>query len=96
MIKQITEDIYMDLAQNGARVLFDIESYRILDGIKDETQSYFIIDSEEEEYFQIDLLTCYELVTLYHDENVKNDRVMEFLAELSFELEEQKGGIKNV
>jgi hypothetical protein len=88
MIKFITEDIYMDLAQNGARVLFDLECYRILDGIKDETQSYFIIDSEEKEYFQIDLLTCYELVTMYHDENVKNDRVMEYLADLSFQLEE--------
>jgi hypothetical protein len=87
MIKQITEDIYMDLAQNGARVLFEIDCYRILDGIKDDEQSYFIIDLEDEEFYQIDLLTSYELVTMYHG-NVKKEYIMEFLAELSFQLPE--------
>lgn len=85
MIKHITEEIYLDLAQNGARVLFEVESYRFLDGIKDDTQSYFIIDLEDEEFYQIDLLTSYELVTMYHGD-VEEDIFDEYLEEVFEQL----------
>lgn len=86
MIKKINRNIYLDLAQNGARELCEIANYQILDGLKDEEQSYFIIDIEDQEYYQIDLRTCYELVTMKYG-NVKEEYILEYLAELSFELE---------
>ena len=64
-IKQITEEIYLDKAQNGARKLVDIGDYRLLDGVKNEDESYFIIDFENELWYEIDLKTCYDLFTMY-------------------------------
>lgn len=64
--KEITEEEYLDLAQNGARILFNLGEYRVLDGIKDEDESYFVIDFETDRYYLIDQSTCYDLVTMYY------------------------------
>ncbi len=34
-VTKITKEIYLDKAQNGARTLFDLFNYRLLDGVKD-------------------------------------------------------------
>jgi len=65
-IKVVTQDEYLDLAQNGARVLFDIADFRLLDGIKDEEESYFLINFKTEKRYLIDLYTCYSLLSAYH------------------------------
>jgi hypothetical protein len=64
-IREIDEATYLDMAQNGARVLFDYEDYRVLDGIKDEDESYFIIDFKNNKWYEIDLKTCYDLFTVF-------------------------------
>jgi hypothetical protein len=66
IIKEITEEIYLDKAQNGARILFEFDSYRLLDGVKDETESYFLFDLNKEKRYEIDLKTCYDLFARYH------------------------------
>lgn len=65
-IKEITEAQYMDKAQNGARVLFDLDEYRLLDGVKDEDESYFLFDFGKNVRYEIDLKTCYDMFTRYH------------------------------
>jgi hypothetical protein len=65
-IKQITKDEYFNLAQNGARVLFDYGEYRVLDGMKEDTQSYFLKNFETQSWYLLDLETCYNLVTIYY------------------------------
>lgn len=65
-LKRITEKDYLDLAQNGARVLFDLEEYRVLDGMKDETESYFVKHFSTDEWYLIDMKTCYDLVTMHY------------------------------
>jgi hypothetical protein len=62
----ISNDTYLDLAQNGARTLLDIGNYRVLDGLKDDEQSYFVKDFSTEQMYMIDMVTCYELVTAFH------------------------------
>jgi hypothetical protein len=42
--KKVDINKYDDLAQNGARILFDIGFYRVLDCVKDDLQNFFIID----------------------------------------------------
>lgn len=64
-LKEITLDDYYDLCEHGARTLFDISYYRLIDGNKDDVESYFIFDYAEDRFFTIDVKTCYELVTLY-------------------------------
>jgi hypothetical protein len=64
--KEITVEDYNDLAQNGARTLFDIGMYRVIDGLKDEERSYFIKDFDTNKWYLIDMVTCYELVTAFH------------------------------
>jgi hypothetical protein len=64
-LREITTDDYMDLAQNGARVLFNIDDYRLIDGIKGSHESYFVKDFGTERWFLIDIDTCYELVTAF-------------------------------
>jgi hypothetical protein len=65
--KIITKEEYHDRAQNGARILLDIEEeeihYRVLDGIKEEDESYFIIDlmSEPPIFHLIGIKDCYQL-----------------------------------
>lgn len=65
--KIITQEEYHDRAQNGARILLDIEEeeihYRVLDGIKEEDESYFIIDfmSDPPIFHLIGIKECYQL-----------------------------------
>jgi len=79
MITKITEDIYLDKAQNGARVLFDLFNYRLLDGTKimecdennyviAEEDSYFLIDFNEDPqlFYELELKDAYELLAMYH------------------------------
>lgn len=65
-LKEITVDDYMNLSQNGARTLFDIGGYRVLDGVKDEQKSYFVKNFATERWYLIDMVICYELVTAFH------------------------------
>ncbi|MFS0905742.1 hypothetical protein AB3N02_22100 [Priestia aryabhattai] len=65
-LKEITVEEYMDLAQNGARTLFEIGDYRVVDGLKDEEQSFFVKDFTTDKWYLIDMATCYELVTAFH------------------------------
>lgn len=65
-VKVITEEMYFDKAQNGARELFEFKQYRVLDGTKGEDDSYFIIDDSADVLYEIDVKTCYDLVTFYH------------------------------
>lgn len=64
-LKEIVLQDYYDLCENGARTLFDINDYRVIDGDKDDDESYFIFDYVNERFFLIDLKTCYDLVTLF-------------------------------
>lgn len=64
-LREIHEGSYMDLAQNGARILFNIGNYRLIDGVKGEYESYFVKDFGTERWFLIDIDTCYELVTAF-------------------------------
>jgi hypothetical protein len=65
--KIISKEEYHERAQNGARILLDIEQegvhYRLLDGVKEEVESYFIIDfmSEPPIFHLIDIKECYQL-----------------------------------
>lgn len=63
---QIDKEKYDDLAQNGARILFDTPRYRILDGVKGDLQSHFIIDFYFDEgiFYRIDIDEAYELVAM--------------------------------
>lgn len=65
-LKEITVEEYMDLAQNGARTLLNVGDYAVVDGLKDEEQSYFIKDFHTDKWYLIDMATCYELVTAFH------------------------------
>lgn len=65
-LRKVTEKEYLDLAQNGARILFSLEGYMVLDGIKDNEVSHFVSDGSINGYHLIDLATCYELVTAFH------------------------------
>ena len=68
MINKITEEIYLDKAQNGARTLFDLFNYRLLDGVKGDDESYFIIDFNEDPqiFYEIELIDAYDLLAMYH------------------------------
>lgn len=82
-VREITKEEYFKLAQNGSRGLFDFYDYRLLDGVKDETESYFLIDFSQQNnirYYQIDLKTCYDLLTLYHYGD--KDYLLAYLSEL--------------
>jgi hypothetical protein len=68
--KKIKVKEYHRKAINGARILIEIEEerkhYRVLDGMQDMKESYFIIDFtyEPERFFEIDLKQCYNLVAM--------------------------------
>jgi len=79
MINKITWEIYLDKAQNGARILFDLSNYRLLDGTKitecdenncvtAEEDSYFLIDFNEDkhEFYKLELKDAYDLLAMYH------------------------------
>jgi hypothetical protein len=66
LVREITEAEYLDKAQNGARTLFDLDCYRLVDGVKDETESYFIFDFDSDKRYEIDLKTAYDLLTRFH------------------------------
>lgn len=64
----ITKEIYLDKAQNGARTLFDLFNYRLLDGVKGDVESYFLIDFNDnpQEFYKISLRDAYDLLAMYH------------------------------
>jgi hypothetical protein len=63
---QIRQSTYNQLAQNGARILFETSRFRILDGIDRGNQSYFIIDFyySDPRFYQIDIDECYSLIAM--------------------------------
>ena len=68
MITKITDEIYLDKAQNGARTLFDLFGYRLLDGVKGDDESYFLIDLNEspQVFYELELRDAYDLLAMYH------------------------------
>ena len=82
MLNKITEKEYLSLAENGARVLFDIADYRLMDGVKDEDESYFIIDFFNDQFYQIDLQTSYNLLAIYVCKDVPRKYLLERIEEL--------------
>jgi len=82
MLKKITEKEYLSLAENGARVLFDIADYRFMDGVKDDDESYFIIDFFKDEFYQIDLQTSYNLLAMYVCKNVPRKYLLNQIEEI--------------
>jgi len=68
MINKITDKIYLDKAQNGARTLFNLFNYRLLDGVKGDQESYFLIDFNEEPqvFYELELRDAYDLLAMYH------------------------------
>lgn len=95
-MKQITEEIYLDKARNGARVLFNVFEYRLLDGTKilevdsnnyatKEQDSYFIIDFSEDTFYELTLKEAYDLLALYVCKDVKKERLIDCIEELLFE-----------
>lgn len=82
MLKKITEKEYLSLAENGARVLFDIADYRLLDGVKDDDESYFIIDFFKDQFYQIDLQTSYNLLAMYVSKDVPRTYLLSRIEEV--------------
>lgn len=82
MLKKITEKEYLSLAENGARVLFDIADYRLLDGVKDDDESYFIIDFFKDQFYQIDLKTSYDLLAMYVCQDVPRTYLLSRIEEV--------------
>ena len=82
MLKKITEKEYLSLAENGARILFDIADYRLMDGVKDDDESYFIIDFFNDEFYQIDLQTSYNLLAMYVSKNVPRKYLLNRIEEV--------------
>lgn len=82
-LKEITKDDYENLAQNGARILFELDVYRILDGVRDDEQSYFVLDISAGRWYLINMETCYELVTAFYCGGHK-PYIKEWLNEIAF------------
>lgn len=82
MLKKITEKEYLSLAENGARVLFDIADYRLMDGVKDEDESYFIVDFSNDQMYQINLKDSYDLLAIYVCKDVPRKYLLERIEEL--------------
>ena len=82
MLKKITEKEYDLLAENGARILFDIADYRLMDGVKDDDESYFIIDFFKDQFYQIDLKTSYDLLAMYVCQDVPRTYLLSRIEEI--------------
>ena len=68
-LAKVTENEYDERAENGARILFDVGVWRMVDTVKNDYVSFFIIDfglMGETQYYLLDLETAYQLLTLYH------------------------------
>lgn len=86
-MRKSTGKIYMSRAKNGARAMFDIEDYRLVDGVSfsdktfKEVQSYFIIHfGEEKRYFRLDAKEAYNLLALYvlfTEDRIESDFIIE-------------------
>ncbi|MFL0163990.1 hypothetical protein [Candidatus Clostridium helianthi] len=82
MGKKITEEIYLDKAQNGARKLFDINNYRFLDGNKEDYESYFLIDFDDNIFYELSLKEAYNLLALYVCNDVSEHILVNQIEEL--------------
>ena len=65
-LREITREEFLDLAQSGIRELFDIEQYKVFDGMKGTEQSYFVYHMGTHNCYLINKDTCYELVTAFY------------------------------
>lgn len=68
MIAKITDKIYLDKVQTSARTLFDLFGYRLLDGVKGDDESYFLIGFNEDPqvFYELELIDAYDLLVMYH------------------------------
>jgi hypothetical protein len=79
---------YLELAQNGARILFDLDLYRVVDGVHDLEQTYFIMDFRycNPPVYQISLRDCYELISMQLC-GVSKQTIIEYIEEIIEDVE---------
>ncbi|MBP3952536.1 hypothetical protein [Bacillus suaedae] len=65
-LREVSRDEFMDLAQNGARELFELGQYKVFDGSKGEELNHFVYYMGTHNCYLIDIETCYELVTAFY------------------------------
>jgi hypothetical protein len=84
LAQKITSEIYFDKAQNGARVLFDLENYgvRLLDGVKDDDESYFLRNFNDDTIYELTLKESYDLLALYSCNDVSKTVLLKQIVEI--------------
>lgn len=85
-IRIIEPETYHDLAQNGARVLIELDDFKVLDGTKGTQDSYFLFfygETSNEPIMNYQILpeVACDLMAMHYV--VKND---EFLEEIIYDL----------
>ncbi|MBM7602512.1 hypothetical protein JOC75_000482 [Metabacillus crassostreae] len=65
-LREVSREEFLDLAQNGARELFELEKYKVFDALKGEEQNYFVYEMGTHKCFLINQDTCYQLVTSFY------------------------------
>lgn len=80
----ITMRQYDYLAENGARVLFDLKHYRVMDGCREDKESYFIIDfiTDQPQFYRISQSDCYDLIAMKICGDVADDYIQEMIEDL--------------
>ena len=90
--KIITKEEYHHRAQHGARILLEIEEgivhYRVLDGLLNEDESYFIVDfmNEPATFYLINLKDCYDICAC-ELAGVEDEYVIEIIEEILNKVE---------
>jgi hypothetical protein len=70
-MKEITENTYLNLSKNGARILFDWYNFRFIDCYNHDLRqelNHIIINFKDEKtsFFQVDMKSMYDFLTIYH------------------------------
>ena len=64
-LREVSREEVMDLVQNGMRELFDLGTFKVIDGTKGEEQSHFVYDMGTHRCFLVSKENCYDLVTAF-------------------------------
>jgi hypothetical protein len=88
-IRIIEPETYHDLTQNGARTLIELDDFKVVDGTKDERDSYFLFfygDTSTKPIMNYQILpeVACDLMAMHYV--VKND---EYLEEMMYDLMEE-------
>ena len=86
-IREVTKEEFFDLAQNGARELFELAHYKIFDAVKGEEQNHFVYEMKTHRCALISKDTCYELVTAFYCGGDK-DAVLENLNTIASSIQQ--------